>query len=391
MKSISCRASRVAFLASILVAPACHMRISSYSSSSAFSLEGKAEKTVEVDLPIAPGKRLSVDTRHGDVRARSQIDASGSRAKVRLFMTARTDEEARAALERYEVRATPSADGVALSLHGEPLRIEEDGSSLQLSPSADFSIVVVQGVHFEAKSASGEIEVDGPFASATIESKYGGLKASGVQGPLVATTSSGNIAIADLRGSATVTTAYGEVEARDVEGEALRIESRSGNLTAARVQASGIRMHTRYGDVKLADSVGDVDVHSDSGTIRVDGAKGALSASTRYGNVEAEGVLKAVEATSSSGEVTIRALEGSACTSPWKAESGYGDVELVVPADFGCELDAVTRSGTASCEFAITLPGGTNGKQTQLVGKVGSGGPHVQLRSKSGDVALKQL
>lgn len=390
MKSIHCPASRVAFLAVALVASACHIRIEHYGAA-ALELEGKAERTIEVDLPLSPGQTLAVATRHGDVRASANTDRSGSRATVKLTMRARTDEEAAQVLARYEVRTETTANGLALSLQGEPLQIDEGGQSVTMSPSSDFAIEAIVGVQLDLQSGSGALRVEGPFAGSKLDSRYGDVEVDGLRGPLVASTSSGDLALRGLRGSVEATTAYGKVDARDLDGEFVRIETRSGDLDVEAVRSKQVRLHTRYGTVDVTDVHGDLDVQSSSGAIDVDEAKGALLCSTRYGDVRAKGVFTAVDANSASGSVTVRALPGSTCTSAWKAESGYGDVKVLVPDDFACELDAATRYGEAACELAVTMPAGASSKAKSLTGTVGRGGPQVVLRSKSGDVRLQRL
>jgi DUF4097 and DUF4098 domain-containing protein YvlB len=425
------RRSHVFALGCVLAfAPACVVRWdggTNHSIQFAGEMEGRAEREIDVPLALVAGQKLAVATKHGDVVVRADASAPQS-ARAVLKMRARTDEEARLVLERFDVVATSTADGFELSVKGEPLVIESTFSRSELHPSVDFSISLPEGVALDARSGSGSVSASGALGATQLDSSYGAISADGVRGSLVASTKSGHVKVANIAGDVSARSSYGRVEVANVEGDSMSVtsssgdvalenaraathevetkygkvnvrniagklvaKSSSGNVSGSDLEGATLSLRSNYGRVEVARAKGELEVHSSSGSVRVEASEGALKASSSYGSVEVDGVWSAVDATSSSGRVVVRAFPGSTLTHEWNVASGYGAVTLYVPSDFTCALEATTNYGGATCEFPLTIEAGTRAKDGRLVGQVGSGGALVKLHSKSGDVALKKL
>ncbi|MCC7011437.1 MAG: DUF4097 family beta strand repeat protein [Planctomycetes bacterium] len=390
-------------------------------------LSATAQRETELPLALSAGQKLELSTKTGSVVVRAG-GAASPRARAKLTMNARDDEEARTALERFDVAAVETLDGWKLEVRGEPLVVHSGTQRIELTPRVDFELDLPAGVRLDARSGSGDLSATGALAATLLETNYGSIAADGVRGALTASTKSGAVRVARVEGDLEARSSYGSVEAADISGSKIVVASSSGNVALRGARAESINAETKYGSVEVRDArgalvaksgsgnvtgealegatlllhsnygqiavrgaKGALDLHSSSGNVRISEGEGALKAHSNYGALEAEGVWNSVQASSSSGTVAVRALGGSARTGEWSLSSGYGSVKLAVPDDFTCALDAVTNYGSASCAFPVTIEAGARSKDGRLVGQIGNGGPRVTLRSKSGDVVLDKL
>jgi len=165
-----------------------------------------------------------------------------------------------------------------------------------------------------------------PETPVVLSSVSGDIVAAGLQAGLSATAVSGGITATDVSGSINLKAVSGEIEAQPVTGD--------------------LTLNTVSGDVTVAGDVSDITGRSVSGDLTFD-----LSRSPR------------AEVTTVSGEVLMR-----------------------VPADASLRVDFTTMSGNLDSAFPVL---GTSGKR-HLAGVVGGGdgGPSVEVRTMSGDIAL---
>src|SRR5262249_10114238 len=106
----------------------------------------------------------------------------------------------------------------------------------------------------------------------------------------------------------------------------------------------------------------------------------------------ADGVFPELVADTSSGDVSVRAGSGSSAKAPWKLSSSYGDVELAVPADLACDIDAKTSYGKVEVDVPLALaPGKTKQGGSAVRGKMNGGGTTIEIRCKSGDAKVTAI
>ena len=388
------------------------------------SNKARATRDMSVDFELRAGQTLVLALPHGSIRVQTAPDAKPN-AKVRMSLSAPTQEQADEYLARFDFTAEAAANGQQLGLRGERVVIEKNGGRTEFYPSADVVLTLPEGVNVDLRTRSGDVDTSGALAAAELESAYGNVKLRGARGAVRAHSKSGNVTVSDVEGDLDAKSGYGVVNATNVRGRSIAVASSSGNVALTKSSADEIKVETRYGSVELEELRGSVvgksssgrvtaadlqgerlrlesgygqviakniegalSASSSSGDVTVENGRGALAISSRYGALSARGVWSAVNAESSSGSVDVRALPGSTLSDEWRLKSGYGAVRLFAPADIACELDATTRYGEARCEFALTIEAGARAKNGELRGRVGAGGPRVTLHSASGDVGL---
>jgi DUF4097 and DUF4098 domain-containing protein YvlB len=175
------------------------------------------------------------------------------------------------------------------------------------------------------------------------------------------------------------------------DGQASTVTARtsSGAVTLTDLRLSGpVVASSDFGTVRLVRVQADsYDVHSSSGAVSVDGARGTVAADTDFGDVT---VLNAVEATlalrTSSGEVRFA---GSLGSGPHTLESDFGSIHLSLPAGTQATLDLQTDFGSIESELPVTVTGGLDADHWR--GPLNGGGPPLTVSTSNGSITLEQL
>jgi len=391
---------------------------------------GQGEKSTRQEshpLEIQTGGLLSVEVDSGDIRVRA---AEGESATVDATITAwgETVEDARLALERARLEITTTSGGVRVTLAEGKTEKTKSWGTVTYGAEVELAIRLPKGVRLDLETGSGSLRAEGPFAASTLRSAYGDVRVRDVEGALEATSESGDVEIERVQGDGEVRvksgygdvrlgqchadrvdarsgsgsvrlqeveaktvrseSGYGDVELLRVAGE-IEAKTSSGDVRASEIGGAKASFSTSYGNVRVEKASGDVDARSSSGDVRVTGFEGAIEARSSYGSVEVEGVLTALVADTQSGDVIARALAGSRVESTWKLSSSYGDVTLVVPEGFACDLDARTEYGAVEVDVPLHVAAGELKSAKESVrGKLNGGGGAVEIRCSSGDVAV---
>ena len=178
-----------------------------------------------------------------------------------------------------------------------------------------------------------------------------------------ANSGSGEINIQGFQGRLSADTGSGDVDLRDIGAE-VHSHTGSGRINAQNVGAPFVAS-TGSGDMDVAlNSAGDVDVHTGSGGIRVDHANGSLRARTGSGDVKANGNP----------------------TSNWFVQTGSGAVTLRLADATNFDVEASTGSGDLHLGKPVTVQGKLS--KHEIHGKVGNGGPKVEVHTGSGDIEI---
>jgi len=396
-----------------------------HDSSVAFSRDGKASRQESQTLAIAAGQVLDVQLPAGAIRVLATAEAAPSlSAVVTAYGGSRAEADEVLAGTKLDIHR--SNDGLRVRLVT-PSEGDSPRGLARNGCQADLDIRIPPGARLALATASGDVECDGPFATSRVHSSYGAVRIRNVEGNVDATSSSGNVSVAATRGRTVVAESdYGRVHILDVEATEAKARSSSGNVKLEKVRGERCRASSAYGNVELIDVEGEVEaklasgsvrlanwngdrasLSTDYGSVRVERASGSVEAKTSsgevrvlefegsllahssYGSVDVEGKLSSLRAHTSSGRVSARALPGSRATDTWKLSSSYGNVELVLPQDFACRLDARTDYGDVDIDFPVAVQPGRHEKGV-VQGDVNGGGSTVELRCSSGDVRVEK-
>lgn len=165
---------------------------------------------------------------------------------------------------------------------------------------------------------------------------------------------------------------------------AMHIKGMSGDVAVSDL-AGGVEIMNLSGDVIVQRTSGIMTIESKSGDIEVLDCEGELRAHSLSGEIALEHLKSVmVQAHTVSGDVSAEiAPEGPADID---LQSTSGDITLKVPQECGLAFTAETASGEVSCKLPAQIDSKSGGRMS---GSLNGGGATARLRTKSGDVVLK--
>lgn len=169
----------------------------------------------------------------------------------------------------------------------------------------------------------------------------------------------------------------------------LRVDGQQGNVTAqsasGEIRAFDIKgnvdLRTSSGQVTVARVDGDVTVTSSSGYVQVDGARGNVKASTTSGAMILSRNAAGVVAQVSSGSLTVDADQVGG---NYDLTAVSGPIQLTLPSDAPVSVTARSSSGRVTGPSWLTVGEGWNSGK----GVNGAGTYQVQLTTTSGGIIL---
>jgi len=160
------------------------------------------------------------------------------------------------------------------------------------------------------------------------------------------------------------------------------------------------------GSVETESVMGNLDIHTGDGHIKVQGAKGQIRLRTGDGSIEGRDLDGQIDADSGDGHITLdgrfdslnirtgdgsinaHAQPGSKVVSSWSIHTGDGSVDLALPSDLNANIDAQTNDGRISLGIPVMVEGQFS--NSQIRGKMNSGGAPVKIHTGDGSIRLSK-
>lgn len=161
----------------------------------------------------------------------------------------------------------------------------------------------------------------------------------------------------------------GHVEARDIEGPA--------------------RIRTSNAGVRIANTKGQLEVETSNGSIEVNDHTGAITGQTSNARVTVDlnnpEQGRPIRLQSSNGGINLklRSFNGNSV----RLSTSNASINLSLPDGAGAQLRASTSNGRISSDLPVD---GTIAK-SHADGRIGSGGPPVELTTSNGSISLQRL
>jgi DUF4097 and DUF4098 domain-containing protein YvlB len=166
-------------------------------------------------------------------------------------------------------------------------------------------------------------------------------------------------------------TGDGRIDVRDLEGT-VDVNSGDGRIAASNVD-------------------GQLQAHTGDGQIQIDSVTGRVDADSGDGPIEIAGRLNELTVRTGDGSVRVDAADGSAMKGDWRITTGDGRIVMRVPTGFSAEVDASTGDGYVHVDGVSNPPrDGDEREQRRVVGRLGSGGATLQLRSGDGSIEVSR-
>ena len=203
----------------------------------------------------------------------------------------------------------------------------------------------------------------------------------------------GNVHVSQIPGNsihAVVTTTYWHISESEVEISST--QDSHGIEIRIRVPEEHFHFfhHSASVDIDLQVPAGSrLALHTGFGKVRVAEFDGHVDADTGFGDVDASGRFESLSLRTGFGSIHAEASPGSRITSDWRLRSGFGHVTLRLPQDFNADLEARTGFGHVSCDFPITIS--ETNSRSSLRGRIGTGGPLLDIDTGFGSVHLEKM
>ena len=321
---------RALTLASLLLA-------TNWTASARSTAEGRFDRTLKVTGEVD----LSVQTGSGQITVRK-----GAAGTVTIHGVIRASSGWHLSDSEIESRVRSIEQNPPITQEGNVIRIGHTNDN-ELMRNISISYEITAPAESRLRSETGS----------------GGTPIEGIHGPIDAATGSGNMSIEDAGAEVNASTGSGGVDLRNIRAN-VRVTTGSGHIAGTGLTGA-VSAGTGSGSIRIEGTgAGDFDVHTGSGSIELSGVKGSIRARAGSGSISARG--------EQSGE--------------WQLHTGSGDVRVRLPQNAAFELQARTSSGDIHTERPITVQG-TIGKH-ELRGKVGAGGPLLDLSTSSGTISI---
>ncbi|ADW68654.1 DUF4097 family beta strand repeat-containing protein [Granulicella tundricola] len=253
--------------------------------------------------------------------------------------------------------------------------IEQHGNDIRIGYVADQAILKGVTVTYDIETPR-QTQVN---ASADA----GGIRIDGVQGPVETTNDAGHTEVSGIQAALKMTARAGGLVVQDA-GNDVSITNQSGGILMHGVHGS-VTAETTNGRIEISDVTGDVHSATRSASIRLDGIKGGVNARNLSGSIESFQSGSSVNAETSSGSIRISQSQPA----PIRALSSSGAIHVELASGGGYDLDAQSIkgkiSGKATEAFAKTKD---QKDQRSFKGRIGSGGPLVDLDTKSSKIEI---
>lgn len=144
---------------------------------------------------------------------------------------------------------------------------------------------------------------------------------------------------------------------------------------------------TSNGLVSVADIDGVVSTRSSNGKVVCEGVTGSVKARTSNGAIVCTGISGPVEARTSNGSIRVERAGVLEEEDSIRCTTSNGSIELSLPEDCSFDIHATTSNGRVRTSFAVEQRDG-RGNGQRIAGRVGEGGPILELRSSNGSISV---
>jgi DUF4097 and DUF4098 domain-containing protein YvlB len=181
-----------------------------------------------------------------------------------------------------------------------------------------------------------------------------------------------------------IRTSNGSIRVEDIEGTA-RLRTSNGSLRLARIRGN-VRAETSNASIELRDLAGAVYARTSNGGIRGEVVRGSFEGVTSNSSIEIR--LREMDANqpvrleSSNGriDVTLDAVREV------RASTSNASIQVRLPAGANANVRAQTSNSSIQTDFDVVASGRLS--RTALEGRIGSGGPLIDLSTSNGSIRI---
>ncbi|HWE49933.1 MAG TPA: DUF4097 family beta strand repeat-containing protein [Bryobacteraceae bacterium] len=146
-------------------------------------------------------------------------------------------------------------------------------------------------------------------------------------------------------------------------------------------------LKTSNGPIRVENLRGAVDAQTSNGSVELHSIGGDARIRTSNGPVRAEGIAGEFTAHTSNGGITISM--DRAPKNGIRAETTNGGITVHLPGGSAARLEADTSNGSVRTDF--DLSGSVRESRNHLNGRIGEGGPLIELTTRNGSIGVLRM
>jgi DUF4097 and DUF4098 domain-containing protein YvlB len=323
-----------------------------------------------LNRPIPAGAFVDIQVPHGDVTVTPSGDDQ-IHVQSHQVVYASNDRDARRNLDALAPQLTVNGKNVTLRA--------ADGNDGR----ADLTIEIPNGAVPTVTSGHGDVTLEGLTGDATVAAIRGDVKVDNLNGGLQVRMSKGEFSAHAITGGLTLQGRLDDVSISDVQGKVALDGDFFGDTDLAHI-AAPVHFHSSRTDVEVASIPGDLAI--DSGDLQLNNATGPARISTSAKDVECTGIAGDLHVEDGDGDISVGAIVP---LGQLQIHNRNGAIHLTVPQGAGFQLQATARNG--NIDSKLDLPVSSAGEGQSITGKVGKGGPSVELVADHGDIEITNM
>lgn len=339
-----------------------------------------AQKYTQSDaLPakkVPAGAHITIQTAHGDVRVHT---GGGDELHVTANKSASDSNESEADEHMAAVKAViePTSDG---------FQIRPAGGDSEGDVDVDLDVEVPKSAHVSVSTSKGDVSIAGVAGAVEASTGEGDLEIHDSGSDVAVNMKKGDLRVANIAGSVHVTGRGSEIDISDVKGDAT-LEGEFYGPIRVRNVAKTTHYVSQRSDLMLIHMTGRMEL--DSEDLQISDVAGSAKLATHNKDVEVENVSGRLEITDSHGDIKVHCSQPP--TDEINVADDSGQVSLTLPSKSNFEISAISRGGDISSDFeGLSLQQTNDDNAGKLNGRVGSGGPKIQIATSYGTITLKR-
>jgi DUF4097 and DUF4098 domain-containing protein YvlB len=316
---------------------------------------------------IPAGAPIDIQVPHGDVTVTPSGDDQ-IHVQAHLVVYAANDRSARRSLEALAPQLVVNGSNVTLRAAD-----ANDGR-------ADLTIEIPKGSVPTVTANHGDVTLEGLTSAAVVNADRGDVKADNVGGGIHARMGKGDFSAHAISGDVSLQGRLDDVSISEVQGRVALDGDFFGDTSLAHITAA-VHFHSSRTNVEVVSIQGALTI--DSGDLQLHDATGPARISTSAKDVECTGITGDLRVEDGDGDISVGAL---APMGEIGVHNRNGAINLTVPQGVGFQLQATAKNG--DIDSKLDLPVTSTGQGHTVAGKVGRGGPRVELVTDHGDIEI---
>jgi DUF4097 and DUF4098 domain-containing protein YvlB len=323
-----------------------------------------------LNQPIPAGAPVDIQVPRGDVTVTPSGDDQ-IHVQAHLVVYAANDRSARRNLDALTPRLVVNGANVTL-------RAADANNG-----RADLTIEIPKGTIPTVTVTRGDVTLEGLTGPANVNADRGDVKADNVAGEVHVRMGKGDFSAHAVSGDLSLQGRLDDVSISDVEGRVALDGDFFGDTNLAHI-AAAVHFHSSRTNVEVVSIPGALSI--DSGDLQLNDAAGPARISTSAKDVECTGITGDLRVEDGDGDISVGAL--APLGEIW-IHNRNGAINLTVPRGAGFQLQATARNG--NIQSKLDLPATNAGEGQSVAGKVGGGGPRIELVADHGDVEINAM